>query len=303
MQMILVIMRAMSLLRASPLLAALALILIAGCGSSTRRDARPVAVATAPQVDGMLRALAGAGVRVAAVVPATADLHDLELRPSQVRALRDADLVLRPGRSNDAWAQEALTQLDATLVDVSVGLPGTERHWWMDPTFAATAAQQVAAALDRLDPNGAAPRATALATFTGELRQLDRRTTACLASVPARARRVVTDHDAIGAYAARYRLSVVGTIAPGSEPQAAPSAQRIAALEAVMRRQGVTAVFPIAPHGSALARTVAERGGAVLGQPLWADALPSTLQAAARQNGRAVATALGARGAACNALR
>jgi len=262
MQMILVIMRAMSLLRASPLLAALALILIAGCGSPPGRVAGRVAVPPAPQVDGMLRALAGAGVRVAAVVPATADLHDLELRPSQVRALRDADLVLRPGRSNDAWAQEALTQLDATLVDVSVGLPGTERHWWMDPTFAATAAQQVAAALDRLDPNGAAPRATALATFTGELRQLDRRTTACLASVPARARRVVTDHDAIGAYAARYRLSVVGTIAPGSEPQAAPSAQRIAALEAVMRRQGVTAVFPIAPHGSALARTVAERGGA-----------------------------------------
>jgi ABC-type Zn uptake system ZnuABC Zn-binding protein ZnuA len=329
--------------RRPPLLALSALLVVAtggslaGCGTNDSADGRPVAVATAPQVDGLLRALAGKGVRVEMVVPATADVHELELRPSQVRALRDADLILRPGRGNDAWAQEALGQADATQVDVAEGLPGDERHWWMDPTFAQRAAVTITAALNELDPEGKAARATTLRTLDAELGEIDRETKACLATVPAAKRQIVTDHDAAGAYAARYGLNVVGTISPGAEPEAAPSAQRVANLEATMRKARVAAVFPIAPHGSALAKTIAERGGAVLGEPLWADALPGashdhehetssgttpaeahaeagdahadeahaeaemepTLQAAARLNGEAVAEALGADPTAC----
>lgn len=251
---------------------------VAGCGGDSTgggsADARPVVVATAPQVDGLLQSLAGKGVRIETVVPATADVHDLELRPSQVRALREADLVLRPGRENDAWAQEALDQIDAEQVDVAEGLPGTQRHWWMDPTFAERAATRMAKALDEVDPEGATTRAAALKTLTGELATLDAETRRCLATVPAADRKIVTDHDAAGAYAERYGLTVVGTISPGSEPEAAPSAKHIAELEDLMQRERVTAVFPIAPHGSALAATVAKRGGAELGEPLWADALP-----------------------------
>lgn len=305
---------------------------LAGCGSGKdSADGRPVAVATAPQVDGLLQALAGKGVRVETVVPATADVHELELRPSQVRALREADLVLRPGRQNDAWAQEALGQIDATQVDVAQGLPGTQRHWWMDPTFAERAATRMAKALDELDPEGAPARATALKTLNAELGDLDAATRRCLSTVPAARRKIVTDHDAAGAYAERYGLDVVGTISPGSEPEAAPSAKHIAELEALMKRDRVTAVFPIAPHGSALSSTVAQRGGATLGEPLWADALPgashdhahgegehagettaptgaghdapaSTLQSAARLNGEAVAEALDATPSACRDL-
>lgn len=301
-------------------------IALAGCGSGSGggSDARPVAVATAPQVDGLLQELAGKGVRVETVVPATADVHDLELRPSQVRAIRQADLVLRPGRENDTWAQEALSQIDAEQVDVAEGLPGTQRHWWMDPTFAERAATRMAKALDQLDPEGAPARATALKALTSELADLDAATRRCLATVPASRRKVVTDHDAAGAYAERYGLTVVGTISPGSEPEAAPSAKHIAELEDLMQRERVAAVFPIAPHGSALSATVAKRGGAALGEPLWADALPGashdhahegggeehaageatepTLQAAARLNGESVAEALGAQRSACTPL-
>lgn len=314
---------------------------LAGCGGGGGADdGRPVAVATAPQLDGLLRELAGDGVRVETVVPATADVHELELRPSQVRSLRAADLVLRPGRGNDAWAREALDQLDVKQVDASAGIPGRQLHWWMDPTAAQRAAATIARELDALDPAGKATRATALRGLDDRLRTLDEQTRACLATVPAGRRAIVTDHDAAGAYAERYGLRVVGTISPGAEPEAAPSAKHIAELEDLMRRERVTAVFPIAPHGSSLAKTVADRGGAVLAEPLWADALPgathhhdgegahdghageagheaeatspdavdratpggATLEAAARLNGEAVAEALGARGSACDAL-
>lgn len=310
-------------------------LVLAGCGSSDDASGgKPVVAATAPQLDGLLRELAGSGVQVAAVVPATADVHELELRPSQVRALQDASLILRPGRGNDAWAQEALDRTDAEQIDVSKGLAGTDRHWWMDPSLAEEAATKIATELDRLDPAGKVARATALRKVNDELQEIDSETKQCLATVPAANRVIVTDHDAAGAYAKRYGLTVAGTISPGAEPEAAPSAQRIVELVKTMKADGVRAVFPIAPHGSELSKTVAERGGAVLGEPLWADALPGathdheaedgehtegdahaneaghgdhaeaepTLASAAHLNGEAVAEALGAKPAACGHL-
>lgn len=314
-------MESRNLPRRPALLAALVLgtgaLALGGCGSGSTGagSGRPVVASTAPQLDGLVRELSGGGVEVAAIVAATADVHELELRPSQVRALKQADLVLRPGRGNDAWAQEALDQLDVRKVDVSATLPGTQRHWWMDPSLAETAAKQIAVELDRLDPAGAAARATALAGVVGDLQAVDRETKRCLATVPVANRLIVTDHDAAGAYAERYGLTVVGTISPGADPEAAPSAQRIVELAQTMRRRHVKAVFPIAPHGSALAKTVAQRGGATLGAPLWADALPaadagttasghgalrSTLTHAAHLNGESVAKALGAKPGACS---
>ncbi|MDO9356016.1 MAG: metal ABC transporter substrate-binding protein [Solirubrobacteraceae bacterium] len=249
---------------------------VAGCGSSSDASSggKPVVAATAPQIDGLVRELAGDGVTVASVVAATADVHELELRPSQVRALKGADLILQPGRGNDAWASEALGQVDAKKVDLSAGLPSDQRHWWMDPTFAEQAATKTAAELDTLDPDGKATRATALKRFVAEMRAVDEETKRCIATVPAGDRVIVTDHDAAGAYAARYGLTVAATISPGAEPEAAPSASRIVELEKTMKAKNVTAVFPIAPHGSDLSSTIAERGGATLGEPLWADALP-----------------------------
>lgn len=304
-----------------PLAAAAAL--IAGCGSDSAAAGggsadRPVVAATAPQIDLLLSELAGPGVRVEAVVSPTADVHEIELRPSQARALRDADLILRPGRENDTWASEALDQVDGKQVDVSAGLGGNQRHWWMDPSMAEQAAVTVSKALDELDPDGAAQRAKDLAAVTGKLSTVDAETKRCLATVPAADRLIVTDHDAAGAYAERYGLTVAGTISPGAEPEAAPSAQRIVQLETMMRTRHVKALFPIAPHGSALSPTIASRGDATLGSALWADALPTVADAkaggvtiagsapdladAATLNARSVAKALGAKASACSAL-
>lgn len=299
--------------------------MLAGCsGSSQDASGKPVVAATAPQIDGLTRELAGDGIEVASVVAATADVHELELRPSQVRALRDATLILRPGRGNDLWAQEALDRSEGTQVDVSAGLPGDQRHWWMDPSLAEQAATQIAVELDRIDPAGKAERADDLQGIVDDLREIDAETKRCLATVPTADRVIVTDHDAVGAYAARYGLTVAGTISPGADPEAAPSAQRIVELVETMKARGAKAVFPIAPHGSELAKTVARRGGAVLGDPLWADALPGTahddhdahaeepsdhasdaeptLESAAYLNGRSVAEALGGDPTACAEL-
>ncbi len=315
-------------------LSLLALALVA-CGDDQESGGKPVAAATAPQLDVLVRELAGEGVQVATIVPATADIHDLELRPSQVRALRDADLIVRPGRDGDRWAAEALDAADAEQLDASAGLPGEDRHWWMDAAAAADAAAAIAGSLDAIDPAGKTARAAALRTLQSQLRAVDAQTKRCLASVPE-----VTDHDAVGAFARRYGLRVAATIAPGSDPEAAPSAKRLVELLETIERERVAAVFAIAPHGGEIVETIAQRAGITLGEPLWADALPGAsdehehehagedhaaedahaedgehateagtdvhgaepLIEAARRNAHAVAAALGAKPAACGEL-
>jgi zinc/manganese transport system substrate-binding protein/manganese/iron transport system substrate-binding protein len=291
---------------AATALVAGATLIAAGCGGDAA-GGRPVVAATAPQIDGMVRALAGPGIDVEGVVSATADVHEIELQPSQARALRKADVIFRPGRANDAWANDALQQVDGKQIDVSQGLTGTQRHWWMDAALDEEAATRIVTELNTLDPAGKAARAARLSAFVGDLQAVDTQTKRCLATVPASKRLIVTDHDAAGAYAERYGLTVAGTISPGAEPEAAPSAQRLVQLERSMLARHVTALFPIAPHGSALSSTVAQRGGATLGAPLWADALPTapnapTLLEAAKLNGASVAKALGAAPSACGSL-
>lgn len=246
----------------------------ASCGTGSGTDG-PTVVSTAPQIDVLLHSLAGDGIEVGEVVAATQDIHDIELRPSQVRALKDADIILRPGRDGDAWAQEALRESDAKQIDVAAGIAGNERHWWMDPTAAISAADAIVPHLDKLDPDGATARAEALEDVRKALKDVDAATVKCLDTIPANRRVVVTDHEAIGSFAERYGLTVAATVAPGRDPEASPSAQRVVELLATIERRGVSAIFPIAPHGGELSATLARRAGIALGRPLWADALPN----------------------------
>lgn len=251
---------------------------VAACGGGPA-DTRPVVASTAPQLDVLLHSLAGDALVVANVVSPTQDIHDIELRPSQVRAIKDAELIVRPGRGTDAWAQEALDAADAKQLDASKTVPGDDRHWWLDPTAVVKAADAIVPALNALDPDGAQQRGEALQQLTAELAAVDRAAVRCLDTIPASRRAIVTDHDAIGAFAQRYGLDVVATVTEGADPEAAPSAQRLVQLLATIKERRAAAIFPIAPHGGELTKTIASRSGITLGRPLWADALPNAAHA------------------------
>ena len=60
----------------------------------------------------------------------------------------------------------------------------------------------------------------------------------------ARERKLVTDHDAFGYFAARYGLEVVGTVIPARTTLAQPSAGELARLADTIERERVRAVFP-----------------------------------------------------------
>lgn len=259
-------------------IAALAALLATGCGTdSAGSDAPASAVATTTQVGDLVRQVGGDRVDVAQVLDANADPHDYEPRPSDVREIEAADVVFRSGGDVDDWLGELAESAggDAQQVSLieSVRTRGDDPHWWQDPLNADRAVVAIRDALIQADPDGASAYRTNAASYRRRLRALDRGVAACIARVPRAQRKLVTTHDALGYYADRYGLAVVGALIPSLSSQAQASARDIGALVEQIEDEGVRAVFPESSLDTRLERAVARESAVRVGGALWADTL------------------------------
>jgi ABC-type Zn uptake system ZnuABC Zn-binding protein ZnuA len=264
-------------MRAVPLLlAAACTALLAGCGSGGG-DGRPTVVATTTQAADLARAVAGDRARVRGILEPNSDPHDYEVRPGDVKALARAALVVRSGGDLDGWLAGAIDSAgaDAPVVDLldTVGAEGEDPHWWQDPHRAETAVTAIGAALAKADPGGASTYAANARRSVRRLRALDAAVRDCIARIPEGERTLVTTHDALGYYARRYGLRVVGTVIPSLSTQAQASAGDLAKLVDTIRRERVKAIFAESSVNASVEDAIAQETGARVGAPLWADAL------------------------------
>jgi ABC-type Zn uptake system ZnuABC Zn-binding protein ZnuA len=146
-------------------------------------------------------------------------------------------------------------------------------HWWQDPQNAIAAVAALRDALAQADPAGAGAYRRNAAAYTGDLRRLDGAVRACLDRVPAAQRTLVTTHDALGYYARRYGIRVVGAVIPSRSTAAQPSAGDVDALVDTIRREGVRAVFAESSFNADVEAAIARASGAQIGRALWADTL------------------------------
>jgi zinc/manganese transport system substrate-binding protein len=260
-------------------IALLAVLALAACGDdgAATSDGRPVVVATTTQVADLARNVAGDDARVEQILAPNADPHEYELRPHDITAVADADLVLRSGGDVDEWLDEAIdgSGTDAPVLTLSdaVKLEGDDPHWWQDPRNAELAARAIARGLDRVDPaHGAAYDRNADA-YRAKLGALDRGVARCIGEVPPERRKLVTTHDALAYYARRYGLEVIGTVIPSLSTEAQPSAGDTAALIDTIRAADVKAIFAESSVNPKVEEAIAAETGAKVGAELWADTL------------------------------
>lgn len=296
--------------------AALTAGLLGACGSDGGPgDARTV-VATTTQVADLARAVAGDRAEVRQILRPNSDPHDYEPRPSDVKAVAGATVVLRSGGGLDDWLGEVLDNAGAdaeatTLIDaVRAGRRGraVDPHWWQNPRNALAAVRRIRDVLSAADPGGRGEYAANAAGYLARLRGLDAAIARCMRSIPADRRRLVTDHDALGPYAERYDIEVVGTVIPGRTTQAQASAGEVVRLARTIRSSGVRTIFPQGSGNARLVRAVAREAGTSVGPALYADTLGpagspgATYTGSLRFNTRALAAGFGARtgpGSAC----
>jgi ABC-type Zn uptake system ZnuABC Zn-binding protein ZnuA len=270
--------------RLSRPLALLALLgaLLGGCGSAPGGDpGRPGVVATTTQVGDLTRAVAGDRATVRQLLSPNSDPHAYEPRPSDVKAVIGADVVVRSGGDLDDWLGGVLDNAGshATTVDLIAavrtrrGEGGTDPHWWQNPRNAEIAVRRIRDALIAADPGGRAAYAANAGAYLARLRHLDRAIAACMDAIPAARRKLVTDHDALGYYADRYGIDVIGTVIPALSTQAQASAGAVAKLARTIRRAGVGTIYSESSVNPKLARAIARDSGAQLGPALYADSL------------------------------
>src|SRR3954454_21807631 len=113
------------------------LILVTGCGATTRDPDTPQVVATTTQLADIARNVAP-HADVTAILKPNTDPHEYEVRPRDVKALAKADIVLKSGGETDEWLDGALDAAgvdDRTVVDVGkvAGITQDDPHWWQDP--------------------------------------------------------------------------------------------------------------------------------------------------------------------------
>jgi len=255
---------------------------LAGCGGDGGSAGGSVRVgAPTPLAAARARNVGGDRVEVDAIVAPNADPHEFEPRPGDVKAVADAEIVVRSGGDLDDWLGDLLESAGGdpttvTLLDRVKPLAGDDEvdpHWWQDPRNALLAAAAIRDTLAKADPEGRARYEANAAAYLRRLRALDGAVARCVEQIPEAQRKLVTTHDALGYYARRYGLEVIGTVIPANTTQAQPSAGDTARLIDTIRRAKVRAIFAESSVEPKVEKAIARATGAVIGRPLWADGL------------------------------
>jgi zinc/manganese transport system substrate-binding protein len=258
-------------------------LLVAACGSDDGAAGGGLRVlATTTQVADLARNVAGDRASVTGILTPNSDPHDYEPRPADAKAVADADLVLRSGAAVDDWLGDLLKSAGSdarsvTLIDdvrTRSGEGGeVDPHWWQDPRNARTAVLAIRDALAKADPDGTATYDADAEAYLGRLDALDTAIARCMDSIPADRRKLVTNHDALGYFADRYDITVVGAVIPALSTAARASAGETRELIATIRREHVTTIFPESSVNPKLEKAIAKEAGAKVGPALWADSL------------------------------
>lgn len=308
-----------ALILGAGVLAVLAVLLLPAAPG--RAGAQPTihVVTTLPPLADLVARIGGERVSVAALLPPGASPHAYEPRPSDLRNVAGADLVVSVGAGLDQWLYPILetsragthlelartTPLLPAQDEVTPGRDGEaeddhghehgswDPHFWLDPVLVRDeVAPALAEALAAVDPRGEAVFARNLAALQAELSLLDRELQELLA--PHRGTAFVAVHSAWRYFARRYGLEQVAAVQefPGREPGPA----WFAAVIAVAREKGARLVVTEAQFDSRLAQQLARETGArvvaldplggpgVAGMESYVDLL--------RANGRRIAAAL-----------
>ncbi len=204
--------------------------------------------------------IGGDEVDVITLASAGVEPHDLELTPTQVAQIADADLVLYAGglqpAVDDAIALEAPDRgFDIlTAVDARTTAGATDPHAWLDPANMATLGQRLA---ERLGAR--APQAPARAEEFGA-RMADLRSQYAAGLADCRDRDLVVAHESFGYLADAFHLSQIGL--SGLDPEAEPSPAHLAEVADLVRTGSITTIYvePLLP--AAAAETIAGETGA-----------------------------------------
>jgi zinc transport system substrate-binding protein len=243
------------------LAAALALSGLAACGS----DKEPASTSKVDVVAGfyplqfVAERVGGPHVTVASLTQPGAEPHDMELKPSQIIHVANADLVIYLKNFQPELDEAVEQNAGETSLNVATVTPlaGQDPHVWLDPTRLADIGDATAAKLAADDPANAAAYTQAAHDLRADLQQLDQEFNAGLQTCERR--EIVTSHAAFGYLARRYQLTQIGLT--GLSPEAEPTPQRLTEVAKQAKAAGATTIFFESLVSPRVAQTLSDEVG------------------------------------------
>jgi manganese/zinc/iron transport system substrate-binding protein len=212
--------------------AALALLVgVCGCGPGEGSSGKPRVVATTTQIGDLVRQIAGERVELKVIMGPGVDPHTYKPSPSDMGAMKRAQLVLYSGLHLEG---KMVQTLEAALSDKAVAVTSRmaeaeliraqgkahDPHVWFDVGLWKTAAQVVADELIRIDPQGRAVYERNRDALLTQMDELDAYAREQFATIPEARRAMVTSHDAFAYLGRRYGLEVRGIQGISTESEA-----------------------------------------------------------------------------------
>ena len=165
-------------------------------------------------------------------------------------------------------AEEAIEEIEHLAEEGEEGHEGHghgihDPHFWFDPIRVQVVVSDIADRLSALDPDRADVYRANADAYNAQLDELHAWIEEQVGAVPVERRLLVTSHDSLGYFAARYGFEVVGVIL-SITTEVEPSAEDLIELTEEIEKYDVPAVFGETTVSERLAESVATESGAAL---------------------------------------
>lgn len=197
------------------------------------------------------REVVGERGEVFQLIPSGAEVHDFQLRPSDIVTLRQAELILAVGPALEPWLKKIESALDNKYIHKIYfhdelrnrnyrGLDDEDPHLWLDLKADEILVEALVEALIKLDPAGGDYYRGRGQRFQARLSALDRSFQEQLQSCRSNVF-IVAGHQAFGYLARRYNLKLYSLV--GANPEARPGLKKLQEIVDIIKKEKVKAIF------------------------------------------------------------
>ncbi|SET19935.1 zinc ABC transporter substrate-binding protein ZnuA [Thorsellia anophelis] len=235
------------------------------------------------------------------LAPVTASPHDYTMRPSDAKALKEAELIIWVGEDLEVFMAKPISNIESTkqlnlseipeiktIIDDKVALSENtivehehehehekhdvnehaghnhdrDLHIWMSPEISRIAAKAIAQRLTELHPNQSNIVNDNLAQFLTDLDKTEVELADKLSSVSQKPYFVF--HDAYGYFESRFNLNRVGEFT--INPTITPGVQQLAKIKETIKKDGVVCIFKEPQFTPAVVNAVVQGTGVKIGE-------------------------------------
>ncbi len=261
----------------------------------------------------------GERVAVTAHIKPGVDPHEFEPKPSDLKTVGDAQLILVSAKHLEGYVgklKEA-TGAKGSLVEVGDRFPSLKMkaddghdhghkhahkhgesvedpHWWHSIANTEKAVKIVRDELTKISPADKQAFASNAAAYAGKLDALQKWVKVEVAKLPRDQRKLVTSHDAFQYFAKENGFTIYAIEGVTSGDQ--PSSKKVAEIIGVIKAQSVKAIFPESIQNPKVLTEITRETGVKVGRELYADGLgegaASTYEGMYKSNVTAIVSAL-----------